>query len=85
MTAPSQQARAMALVANEIDAYMRRPCSPAPAHGLTPMQCITPLSKALANAEWKAMDARGNLPADWPERKAALIEQLTGKPATVTV
>lgn len=33
---------------------------------------ITPRIRALANAEWDAMDAEGRLPADWPERRAEI-------------
>lgn len=33
---------------------------------------ITPRIRALANAEWAAMDAEGRLPADWPERRAKI-------------
>ena len=57
MTAPSQAQHAMSLVADEIDRYMKRPCSPAPAHGLTPMQCIdqSPQLKADAKAQWDAI------------------------------
>lgn len=77
----SQSARVMSLVAAEIDAYMRRPCSRARADGLTPMQAIQQdkLLKALAAAEWAAMDRRGNLPADWPERRAEIEAQFTLK------
>jgi hypothetical protein len=31
--------------------------------------------KALADAEWEAMDWQGRLPADWPERRAKLEEE----------
>lgn len=36
---------------------------------------ITARTKALAMAEWAAMDNRGNLPADWPERRAEIEAQ----------
>jgi len=35
----------------------------------------SPFIKALAAAEWEAMDERGNLPADWPERRAEIVRQ----------
>lgn len=68
-------------VAAEIDAYMKRPCSRARADGLTAMQVIRAdaRSKALAAAEWAAMDRRGNLPADWPERRAKIEAQFALK------
>lgn len=51
----------------------------APADGLTGLQYLrqnmTPLKIALAKAEWDAMDWRGNLPEDWPERRAQLLKE----------
>ena len=60
-------ADAVAAVSGEIDAYMKRPCSPPPADGLTPLQRMKadPTLKRRADAEWNAMDARGNLPDGW--------------------
>ena len=58
MTSHAQRGRidaaVMAYVGNEVDAYMRRPCSPAPADGLTPLQRINAdtRNKVLAMAEW---------------------------------
>lgn len=43
---------------------------------------ITPRIRAIANAEWAAMDAEGRLPADWPERLAQIEAQFAeGTPA----
>ena len=44
---------------------------------IAPEDCYTRIrvstrTKALAAAEWDAMDSRGNLPADWPERRAEI-------------
>lgn len=76
----SQRARVMAEVQAEIDAYMRRPCARAHPSGLTEIQRINSDTrlKILARAEWDAMDERGQLPSDWPQRRAALIEHLQG-------
>jgi len=54
MSRTKQSARIMSQVMNEIDAYMRRPCSRAPADGLTPMQRInqSPELKAEAAQQW---------------------------------
>jgi hypothetical protein len=69
-----QRARIMAHVAAEIDAYMKRPCWPAPADGLTAIQHVraNTFAKVLAMAEWEAMRSDGSLPDWWPERRAQL-------------
>ena len=81
MPSLAQDMRVRIAVNQDIAHWMAKPCHPAPADGLTPLQAITPLTRMLAAAEWDAMDAQGNLPADWPERRAALIEQFEMKEA----
>lgn len=39
---------------------------------------VSTLSKALAMAEWAAMDERGNLPVDWAEREAEIRAAFDG-------
>ena len=67
-------AAVMSYVGAEVDAYMRRPCSPAPADGLTPIQRINADTrlKIPAMAEWEAMLPDGSLPDWWPERRAEI-------------
>lgn len=79
MPSLAQSYRIDAQVHDEIAHYMARPCSPARADGLTPVQAITPLTKAIAAAEWEAMDARGNLPDWWLARKAEIEAQFAMK------
>jgi hypothetical protein len=57
MSRTKQNARIMSIVGAEIDAYMRRPCSRAPADGLTPMQRINnnPEFRAAAARQWDAI------------------------------
>jgi hypothetical protein len=62
----ARQYRVDAAVLAEIDAYMKRPCSPPPADGLTPMQRMQGNTALIqqANAEWDA------IPSDPEELRA---------------
>jgi hypothetical protein len=59
MTRARTVAACDASVAAEIDAYMKRPCWPAPADGLTGLQHVqslrTPEFIAQADADWNAI------------------------------
>ena len=67
-------AATMSFVGQEIDAYMKRPCSRARADGLTPLQAIQADTrlKVLAMEEWRAMRPDGSLPDWWPAKRAEI-------------
>jgi hypothetical protein len=67
MSRTKQNARIMSIVGAEIDEYMRRPCSRAPADGLTPMQRVdsSPEFRAAAARQWDAIPTHHTEIALW--------------------
>jgi hypothetical protein len=81
MSGLKQRARIDAVVKAQMDAHMMRTDRAHPS-GMTAIRQInanlSPLSKALADAEFDAMDSMGELPADWEQRRAAIVAAFGG-------